>query len=440
MVNYEKIISFDELYKGLLKSKRGVMWKDSVAGYYIHGLKNTYRLRQDLIKKTYRLSQYQMFYITEPKLREIIATRIRDRQFQRSLCDNMLYPETVKCYIRDNCACQRGRGIDDAMHRMEAQIHKYYRKHGCEGWVLQCDIKKYFPSIDHKVAQEVIRKYISDFNVYVAACEVIESFCYSHIYKRLVSLGYARVSRKTANLAHRLMVARVALLRLRLTGEGNAEKIHARIKDALNDVPDKEAFYQWLITENFVGIGLGSQVSQIVALTLLNDLDHYIKERLHIKYYIRYMDDFVLIHPDKEYLKYCKAEIEKYLVSLHLTLNEKTHIFKLSQGIIFLKWRYLLTPKGKVVRKMSDRSIVKQRRKMRKFVIRLSEGKMTMNDVYMSYQSWRANAMRGNTKSIVYKMDRYYKDLFGKEWDDETVQKSGGSQHETAPGKRAVAC
>lgn len=439
MVNYEKIISFDELYKGLLKSKRGVMWKDSVAGYYIHGLKNTYRLRQDLLKKNYRLSQYQMFYITEPKLREIIATRIRDRQFQRSLCDNLLYPETVRHYIRDNCACQKNRGIDDALNRLDAQLQKYYRQYGNEGWVLQCDIKKYFPSIDHRVAQNVLRKYIPDKESYVAACEVIESFCYAPILKRLVSLGYSRLARTTTNLAHRLMIAKVALLRIELTGEGNIEKIKGHIRDALKDVPDKDAFYDWLLHENFVGIGLGSQVSQIVALTLLNDLDHFIKERLHIKQYIRYMDDFILIHPSKEYLRYCKREIENHLKELHLSLNEKTHIFKLSQGIIFLKWRYILTKTGKVVRKMSDKSIAKQRRKMRKFVIRLQEGKMTMNDVYMSYQSWRANALRGDTKSIVYKMDRYYKELFGKEWDDETLYESGRSELSASSGKRTAA-
>lgn len=437
-MDYELIISFGELFKGLLKSKRGVMWKDSVAGYFIHGLKNTYRLRHDLLKRQYRLSLYQLFYITEPKLREIIATRIRDRQFQRSLCDNILYPETVKHYIRDNCACQKGRGIDDALNRMEAQLHKYYRKHGSDGWVLQCDLKKYFPSIDHDVVNEMLRKYIDDFDAYVAACEVIESFCYSAILKHLIELGYDRLAKKTVNLAHRMMIARVSLLRIRLTGKGDAERIKTRLHKALLWEKNGEELYQWVMNTNFVGIGLGSQVSQIVALTLLNELDHFIKEKLHIKHYVRYMDDFILIHPDKAYLQYCKTEIEKYLQSLKLTLNDKTHIYQLKQGIIFLKWRYLLTDTGKVVRKMSDQSITKQRRKMRKFVKRLEEGKMTMNDVYMSYQSWRANALRGDTKSIVHKMDLYYKNLYGKEWDDETVYQSGNDELEASSGKRAA--
>lgn len=189
-MTYDEVISFGELYKGLLKSKRGVIWKDSVAGYYIHGLKNTYRLRKDLLNKTYRLSQYQMFYITEPKLREIIATRIRDRQFQRSLCDNILYPETTKHFIRDNCACQKGRGIDDALNRLEKHLRRYFvEQHGCEGWVLKCDVKKYFPSIEHEVAYRVLKKYISDTQAYVAVCEIVESFCFSDIMKHLIALG-----------------------------------------------------------------------------------------------------------------------------------------------------------------------------------------------------------------------------------------------------------
>lgn len=425
-MTYDEVISFGELYKGLLKSKRGVIWKDSVAGYYIHGLKNTYRLRKDLKNKTYRLSQYQMFYITEPKLREIIATRIRDRQFQRSLCDNILYPETTKHFIRDNCACQKGRGIDDALNRLEKHLRRYYvENHTNEGWVLKCDVKKYFPSIDHEVAYKILKKYVSDEQAYLAVCEVIESFCFADIMKRLLSLGYKKHKRSTGNIAHRMMLTRVLLLRNRLTGEGNEESIKAKLLDFLKPFPYGIQLYHWVLNERFVGIGLGSQASQILALCLLNELDHYIKERLHIKQYIRYMDDFVLLHPNKEYLQYCKREIKKYLNSICLCLNEKTQIYKLSQGVIFLKWRYLLTKTGKVVRKMSDRSITKQKRKMRKFVIRLRDKKMTMFDVYQSYQSWRANALRGDTKGIIYKMDKYYKELFGKEWDDETLYEFG---------------
>ena len=78
-----------------------------------------------------------------------------------------------------------------------------------------------------------------------------------------------------------------------------------------------------------IGLGLGSQVSQIMELLVLNELDHFIKERLHIKYYIRYMDDFILIHPDKEYLEYCLVEINKHIAALGLELNKKTTLHPL---------------------------------------------------------------------------------------------------------------
>lgn len=77
--------------------------------------------------------------------------------------------------------------------------------------------------------------------------------------------------------------------------------------------------------------------SQLFAIFYLNELDHFIKEKLRIKYYIRYMDDFILIHKDKEYLKYCKLEIEKFLKQEKLELNKKTNIHKINNGFVFFR-------------------------------------------------------------------------------------------------------
>ena len=76
--------------------------------------------------------------------------------------------------------------------------------------------------------------------------------------------------------------------------------------------------------------------SQILAIFYLNDLDHFIKEQLKIKYYIRYQDDFLLFHPSKEYLRYCLQEIEKFLQNEKLTLNKKTRIYKNTNNFLFL--------------------------------------------------------------------------------------------------------
>ena len=90
-----------------------------------------------------------------------------------------------------------------------------------------------------------------------------------------------------------------------------------------------------------VGFGLGSQVSQIDALMVASPLDHFIKEQLHIKYYGRYMDDFYLIHENREYLKYCMEEIRKKCKEYGFVLNEKkTKMALLRKGVKFLKTKF----------------------------------------------------------------------------------------------------
>lgn len=178
----------------------------------------------------------------------------------------------------------------------------------------------------------------------------------------------------------------------------------------LKSIHDKEVLSKlYDIIDSFggdEGIGLGSQTSQLIELAMLNGVDHYIKEKLHIKYYVRYMDDLILIHQDKEYLKYCKEIISHKIEELGYTLNNKTEIYKIAQGVKFLKWRFILTSTGKVVMKMNKHSIRKQRHKLKKLRQLCIDGKITIEDIDNSFQSWKANAQRGQTKSIVYKMQK----------------------------------
>lgn len=161
------------------------------------------------------------------------------------------------------------------------------------------------------------------------------------------------------------------------------------------------------------GFGLGSQVSQIDALMLANDLDHFIKEKLRIKHYGRYMDDFYLIHEDREYLKYCLEEIRKFCEGRGLVLNEKkTRIVPLTQGVKFLKTKFFLTETGKVIRKMNRQSPVKMRKKLYTFKRWLDDGRLTMEDVDTAYQSWRGHMRRGNSHKVLREMDALYNKLF----------------------------
>ena len=335
-------VTFKELYKGLKKSCCNVRWKDSVTGYEANGLKNTYLLRQSLLNGTYKISGYQRFKVHEPKEREIVATRLKDRQFQRSLCDNVLYPQITRSFIRDNCACQRGKGVDDALDRLTVHLRRYYFKHGPNGWALKCDIRHYFAETPHDVAKAAIRKRLTD---------------------------------------------------------------------------QRAAYYTDAIIDSFggdKGIGLGSQVSQITELAVLDDLDHYIKERLRIKHYLRYMDDFILIHEDKSVLRAALAEIEKRLSALGLTLNEKTQILPLKNGVLWLKWRFVLTDTGKVIRKICMKSVVRERRKLRRMAKLSVAGRIPVAAITESFITWKAHAQRGNCRKIVADMQKLYDKLLSE--------------------------
>ena len=168
-----------------------------------------------------------------------------------------------------------------------------------------------------------------------------------------------------------------------------------------------------------VGIGLGSQVSQLIQLAVLDDLDHFIKEQLKIKHYVRYMDDFILIHESKEYLNQCRIRIEEELARKFLRLSgKKTKVFPVTQNIPFLGFSFRLTPTGKVVKKLTHGKISHQRQRLKKLVARFDCGLMTAEEVNASFECWEAHAEYGNCHNLIRAVEEYYYEL----WEDEDVQ------------------
>ena len=340
-----KVCDFNNLYEAMTKCRKGVMWKDSVARVSNNALVNTLKLQNSLIEGTYKIDKYYEFTIHEPKRREIVSTKIKDRIFQRSLCDNYLYETITKSFVYDNCACQTGKGTDFARDRLNCHMQRFFRKHKLNGYVLNCDMKNYFGSTPHSLAKETIRNYVKD------------EWVLEHI-DNLIS-SYAK--------------------------EGDSE----------------------------VGLGLGSQITQILQLAVLDKLDHYIKEELKIKQYIRYMDDFILIHHDKEYLKKCLIEIERIVTGMGLDTNKKkTQIFPLKQGINFLGFKFRLTDTGRVIRLLDKSNIKKRKRKLRGYKRLVDQGRMTREKADECYVSWKAHAKNGNSYQLIKRMDSYYENLW----------------------------
>lgn len=177
------------------------------------------------------------------------------------------------------------------------------------------------------------------------------------------------------------------------------------------------------LTEHFidafgdVGMGLGSQISQVLALASANRLDHFIKEVLRIKGYARYMDDGYLIHPSKAYLKECLKRINGICTELGIKLSpKKTQIVKLSHGFTWLKIRFYLTDTGRVVSKIYKHSVTVQRRKLKKLRKKLDAGRMTFDDVYATWQSWRAYALTFDAWHTIQNMAALFNELFIKDF------------------------
>lgn len=193
------------------------------------------------------------------------------------------------------------------------------------------------------------------------------------------------------------------------------EILLSMLRDAIKDKRVME------LTEKFIrvfgdgkSLGLGSQVSQIAAIYYPNILDHFIKEKLRVKYYGRYMDDLYLIHRDKAFLEYCLAEIQKVCVKLKIIVNlKKTRIVKLSHGLIFLKGKYILLETGRILSLPCRDSSIRMKRKLKKFKALINEGKMNFEDLRNAYQSWRgAYKKRFHAYKKVSKIDAYYDSLF----------------------------
>ena len=352
---FDKAIEYENMRRALNRCCLNVRWKDSVVGYELHAPRNTYNLIQSIKDGSYKISPYQTFTIYEPKKREIVATRIKDRQFQMALCMSGLYEDITEHFIYDNCACQKGKGTDFALKRVKVHLQRFHREHGKNGWVMKLDIHHFFPETRHDVAKSAIAKRISDPRARQAVFDVIDSF------------------------------------------------------------------------DGDMGIGLGSQISQLVELAVLDDIDHFIKEKLKIKHYIRYMDDMLFIHEDREYLKRCWKIIEKQLKSIHLELNKKSCIYPIRQGVKFLHWRFVLKDSGKIYQRAESSRLGKERRRLKALAEKEARGEVEEGTTERSWQAWNAWMARGDTYYRRKRMHKFLKDVKGAKHENHEGRKASES-------------
>lgn len=161
------------------------------------------------------------------------------------------------------------------------------------------------------------------------------------------------------------------------------------------------------------GIGLGSDIAQFIELSVLDDMDHFIKERLRERYYLRYMDDFLIISDSKEELKKDRKEIGELLRSIGLELHpKKTAIVTNARGFKWQGFRFRQKPSGKIIMTLDKAKIIHERRKLKKMVRLCKAGRLAKESIDDSFNSWRAHAKVGNNYAIIQKMEKYYRSLW----------------------------
>lgn len=341
MTDFEKVIDFKNMYRAFRRAKSGKGYKKSSARFNLAALDGVHALIHQLKTKEYQVSPYSEFKVYEPKERIIQTTSFKDKVVQHSLCDNVIMPRLEKVFIYDNCAGQRGKGTLFGLDRLSEQMQQFYERYGNSGYILKCDIRKFFYNISHEQLKDIVEYHF----------------------------GYDPDVCWLCNL--------------------------------------------YIDSTDGKGIPLGNQINQGFALLYLDGMDKMIKRELGIEYYGRYMDDFYLIHPSKEYLKYCKEVITAYLETLDLTMNGKTQIFPFKNGVSYLGFHTYITAEGNPIRKLKNQNKRNAQRKFVRMAKMVAAGELPEKKFRTSYGSWKNHISNGNCYKLGKQMDKKMNEALG---------------------------
>jgi len=178
--------------------------------------------------------------------------------------------------------------------------------------------------------------------------------------------------------------------------------LKSKIEKLITDEEVRNLLYQFIDNHHTegkpgVGIPLGNQSSQWFALYYLDEVDRFIKEKLQVRHYIRYMDDLLLIHTDLQFLKVALEQIRSLIEGeLKLSLNSKTQIFPLRNGVEFLGWRFHLSPTGKIIKTLKKQTKYRFKRRLSEMQKEYANGKIEYEDVRCVLAGYNGHLKHGH--------------------------------------------
>jgi RNA-directed DNA polymerase len=331
---WSKVVSFENLLTAYRKARRGKAKRPEVARFGLALERELLALQRELQTGEYRPGPYHLFTIYERKPRVIAAAPFRDRVVHHAVM-NLIEPPLDRTFIHDSYACRVGKGTHAAVDRYQTWARRYL-------YVLKMDVSQYFPSIDHDILREKLRRRIKDRRVLDLLDRIIE--------------GSPPVNAAAAYLPDDLLTP----------------------------------------VERRSGIPIGNLTSQFFANLYLDDLDHFIKQDLGCQAYLRYVDDMVVLDGDKARLCEVRAAVRERLVTDRLRLHpHKAHITRVADGLNLLG--YLVYPQRRRLRNNNGHRFA---RRLRRLAQLYTEGRLGWTDIDASVRSWIGHARHADTDGL----------------------------------------
>ncbi len=334
---YPQIYDLLNLWQAFKKAAAGRRMNPSVAEFEYNLENELVGLRDELRDGHYSPGGYRSFTVHEPKRRKISAAPFRDRVVHHALI-NIIGPMLERKFIFDSYANQVDRGTHKALDRCTHFMRQYQ-------YILPCDVKQFFPSIDHQILRRILAGTIRD--------------------------------ERTLALIDRILVS----------GEGVLSSEYDMVY-----FPNDDLFS----SERPRGLPIGNLTSQFWANVYLNEMDQFVKRNLKVRAYIRYVDDFVLFSDDKQELHDWRVAIIDFLETLRLTIHEGSAFPRpCLRGITFLG--FITFPDHRRLRPEKGYAF---RRRWRHLASAFQEGNLTHRDLHIHAQAWVNHVRYGDTWNL----------------------------------------
>lgn len=347
---------------------RNVRNKNKLYNFEKNKMQNVYEIIDVLnYNVPYHVSKYNIFMISEPKHRIVMSLNIKDKVINHYVSRNYLEKNLTRYLDDRNIATRKNMGTDYGIKLIKKYL-ELNKKYGMF-YILKLDISKYFYSIDHEILLGMLKKRLTQ-DEYDFMKIIIDSTDEEYINLRIKDIKEKYV------------------------------KKFPYLKEEISRIPEYK---------NGKGLPIGNMTSQFLSIFYLNELDHYIVHNLHIKHYVRYMDDFILIHPDKEVLKnaydYIKNTLEvKYKLKLN---NKKTKITNCKEGFSFLGYTFKVINKKTIIKIKRD-SYEKIKRNVKKTKYLYKNKKITYNQAFCSIMCYQFNKKYASYLKVKRVIDKYW--------------------------------